>query len=171
MNSVATCTPCGRGRCPMAVARSQVPEDYTRIQRWRTGAKHLTLGLWVGPTPYYGPRLKPSYSNPGHWHSRFGPAATKVACIWVRRPDKCRRTQRHSRGRSLATTPRLPCLAYSCKVVGAVCLHSLWAAVISIYIHTYGVKQRTLSNSHTLITWHHAVAWARQFSEGSQKRC
>ena len=29
--------------------------------------------------------------KPGHWHSRFGPAATKVACIWVRRPDKCSR--------------------------------------------------------------------------------
>eukprot|EP00964_Phaeocystis_antarctica_P059090 scaffold35072_cov72-Phaeocystis_antarctica.AAC.1 len=39
MNSVAMCTPSGRGRCPMAVARSRVPEDYTRIQRWRTGAK------------------------------------------------------------------------------------------------------------------------------------
>ena len=32
-------TPSGRGRCPMAMARSQIPEDYTRTQRWRTGAK------------------------------------------------------------------------------------------------------------------------------------
>eukprot|EP00964_Phaeocystis_antarctica_P070661 scaffold43044_cov52-Phaeocystis_antarctica.AAC.1 len=54
MNSVAMCTPSGRGRCPMAVARSQIPEDYTRIQRWRTGAKTSLPGRrWLqtsGPT-------------------------------------------------------------------------------------------------------------------------
>ena len=40
MNSVAMCAPRGRGRCPMTVARSlQIPEDPTRIRRWRAGAK------------------------------------------------------------------------------------------------------------------------------------
>eukprot|EP00964_Phaeocystis_antarctica_P145879 scaffold112013_cov63-Phaeocystis_antarctica.AAC.2 len=37
-------TPSGRGRCPMAVARSQKPEDYTRTQRWRARAETSLLG-------------------------------------------------------------------------------------------------------------------------------
>ena len=44
MNSGAMCAPMGRGRCPRTVARSQIPEDPTRTQRWPARAKTALPG-------------------------------------------------------------------------------------------------------------------------------
>ena len=92
-------TPSGRGRCPMAVARSQIPGDYTRTQRWRTGAKTSLPGRkWLvrqcGQTSLKcttcapgesgstlrGPRVYGEYPARTSWQCEARPATGRRRC-------------------------------------------------------------------------------------------